>query len=128
MNEDLVSKDKERIDKTNKAGLLDWVYTHMAKIRNDVRILTAGWGIILIIGFIVKAIIASTTTDISKAQNFGYIFFTLATVVMIVISCLFMKLMKKHVGEQSSEMMREGYSNTQWGINTLSNGFNQIIG
>lgn len=128
MNEDLVSKDKERIDKTNKAGLLDWVYTHMAKIRNDVRILTAGWGIILIIGFIVKAIIASTTTDISKAQNFGYIFFTLATVVMIVISCLFMKLMKKHVGEQSSEMMREGCSNTQWGINTLSNGFNQIIG
>ncbi|KAG1054349.1 hypothetical protein G6F43_003639 [Rhizopus delemar] len=128
MNEDLASKDKERIDKTNKAGLLDWVYTHMAKIRNDVRILTAGWGIILIIGFIVKAIIASTTTDISKAQNFGYIFFTLATVVMIVISWLFMKLMKKHVGEQSSEIMREGCSNTQWGINTLSNGFNQIIG
>lgn len=42
-NEDLVSKDKERINKANKAGLLDWVYTHMAKIRNDVRILTAGW-------------------------------------------------------------------------------------
>ncbi|ORE22874.1 hypothetical protein BCV71DRAFT_166640, partial [Rhizopus microsporus] len=100
-NEELLAKDKQRLhnprDAKNKGGLLDWVYGHMAKIRNDLRILTACWGIELVVGFIVKAIVASTSTDISKAQHFGYIFFTLATLGMMAVSFMFTKLMKRHV-------------------------------
>ncbi|CEG80200.1 hypothetical protein RMATCC62417_14570 [Rhizopus microsporus] len=75
-NEELSAKDKQRLhnprNAENKGGLLDWVYGHMAKVRNDLRILTACWGIVLVVGFIVKAIIASTSTDVSKAQHFGH--------------------------------------------------------
>lgn len=111
----------------DKSKKLDWVYSHMAKFRTDVRILTACWGIVLIIGFIIKAIIASTNTDISKAQNFGYIFFTVATVAMAIVSWLYTKIMKKHVKEQADQMQNEGYENAQWGIQAMSTGFNQIV-
>jgi predicted membrane channel-forming protein YqfA (hemolysin III family) len=99
----------------------------MAKFRTDLRILTACWGIVLIVGFIIKAVIASTNTDITKAQNFGYIFFTLATVIMFIVSWLYTKIMKKHVKEQADEMRNEGYENAQWGISAMSNGFNQVV-
>ncbi|CAO3618452.1 unnamed protein product [Mucor hiemalis] len=36
----------------DKSKVLNWVYTNMAKFRSDLRILTACWGIVLIIGFI----------------------------------------------------------------------------
>lgn len=105
----------------------------MAKVRNDLRILTACWGTMLIVGFIIKAIIASTNTDISKAQNFGYIFFTVATVGMVVVSWLFTKIMKRHVKDEADNMQKrnaghsEGYENAQWGIQAMSTGFNQIV-
>ncbi|RCH99268.1 hypothetical protein CU098_008581 [Rhizopus stolonifer] len=134
VDQELSQSDQQRLNqqtnKGDKQTTLNWIYTHMAKFRNDLRILTACWGIILIIGFIVKAIIASTNTDISKAQNFGYIFFTLATVGMIVVSWLFTKLMKRHVKEQAQDMQNnqsEGYENVQWGIQAMSNGFNQVV-
>lgn len=138
MNEGLEEQDEQRLQQQqqqqlDKSKTLNWVYTHMAKFRNDLRILTACWGIILIVGFIIKAIIASTNTDISKAQNFGYIFFTLATVGMVVVSWLFTKIIKKHVKDEADNMQKrnnihsEGYENAQWGIQAMSTGFNQII-
>ncbi|KAI8639684.1 hypothetical protein BD408DRAFT_349445 [Parasitella parasitica] len=137
-NEELEAQDEQRLQQQqqqhpqqgDKSKTLNWVYTHMAKIRNDLRILTACWGIMLIVGFIIKAIIASTNTDISKAQNFGYIFFTLATVGMAIVSWLFTKIMKKHVKDEADEMQKrnnEGYKNAQWGIQAMSAGFNQIV-
>lgn len=134
--EELEAQDEERLQhspqnlhKSDKSKALDWVYTNMAKIRTDLRILTACWGVMLIIGFIVKTIIATTNTDITKAQNFGYIYFTVATVSMVVVSWLFTKIMKKHVKEKTEEMMSnsEYYANLQWGIQAMSNGFNQVI-
>lgn len=114
--------------KRDKSKVLDWVYTHMSKIRNDLRILTALWGIMLIIGFIVKAVIATQNQDISKAQNFGYYFFTLATLGMIVVSWLYTKLMKKHVKDETDKIQKnEGYNNLQWGIQAMSTGFNQVV-
>lgn len=114
---------------TDKSKVLNWVYTNMAKFRSDLRILTACWGIVLIIGFIVKAIIASTNTDISKAQNFGYYFFTLATLGLILFSWLYSKIMKKHVQQEADDMKnnREGYNNLQWGIQAISTGYNQVV-
>ncbi|OBZ89226.1 hypothetical protein A0J61_02713 [Choanephora cucurbitarum] len=131
-SEELHESDEQRLQKkgtNDKSKMLNWVYTHMAIFRNDLRILTACWGIVLIIGFIVKAVIASTNTDISKAQNFGYIFFTLATVGMVIVSWLFTKIMKRHVQRQAEEMKnnREGYHNMQWGIQAMSNGFDQVV-
>jgi hypothetical protein len=112
----------------DKSKVLDWVYTHMSKFRNDLRILTALWGIMLIVGFIVKAVIATRNEDISKAQNFGYYFFTLATLGMIILSWLYTKIMKKHVKDQADNMQKsEGYNNVQWGIQAMSNGFNQVV-
>lgn len=113
----------------DKSKVLNWVYTNMAKFRSDLRILTACWGIVLIIGFIVKAIIASTNTDISKAQNFGYYFFTLATLGLILFSWLYSKMMKKHVQQEADDMKnnREGYNNLQWGIQAISTGYNQVV-
>lgn len=139
VDEKLTESDQQRLQhqtttettsqpkKQDKSKTLDWVYTNMAKFRTDLRILTACWGIVLIIGFIIKAIIASTNTDISKAQNFGYIFFTLATVAMAVVSWLYTKIMKRHVKEQAEQMKNEGYENAQWGIQAMSTGFNQIV-
>lgn len=140
MSRELEEQDEQRLQQQqhqhqqlDKSKTLNWVYTHMAKFRNDLRILTACWGIMLIVGFIIKAIIASTNTDISKAQNFGYIFFTLATVGMIVVSWLFTKIIKKHVKDEADNMQRknnthsEGYENAQWGIQVMSTGFNQIV-
>jgi uncharacterized membrane protein YcjF (UPF0283 family) len=112
----------------DKSKVLDWVYTNMAKFRSDLRILTALWGIMLIVGFIVKAVIATTNTDISKAQNFGYYFFTLATLGMILLSWLYSKIMKKHVKQEAEKMENNrGYNNIQWGIGAMSTGFNQVI-
>lgn len=134
--EELEAQDQERLhhatetlNKNDKSKTLNWVYTNMAKIRSDLRILTACWGIMLIVGFIVKTIIATTNSDISKAQHFGYIFFTVATVGMIAVSWLFTKIMKKHVKEKTDEMMSssEGNDNMQWGIQAMSNGFNQVV-
>ncbi|KAI9483582.1 MAG: hypothetical protein EXX96DRAFT_632164 [Benjaminiella poitrasii] len=136
VSDELETIDQERLEdmtrKNDKSSKLDWVYTHMAKFRSDLRILTACWGVTLIIGFIIKAIIASTNADITKAQNFGYIFFSLATVAMMLLSWLFTKIMKRHVKEQVDDMQRkqfqhEGYDNAQWGIQAMSNGFNQIV-
>jgi uncharacterized membrane protein len=140
MSRELEEQDEQRLQQQqhqhqqlDKSKTLNWVYTHMAKFRSDLRILTACWGIMLIVGFVIKAIIASTNTDISKAQNFGYIFFTLATVGMIVVSWLFTKIIKKHVKDEADNMQRknnthsEGYENAQWGIQAMSTGFNQIV-
>ncbi|KAK4512443.1 uncharacterized protein ATC70_003143 [Mucor velutinosus] len=135
VDEKLAEQDEQRLQQQqqcDKSKTLNWVYTHMAKIRNDLRILTACWGVMLIVGFIIKAIIASTNTDISKAQNFGYIFFTVATVGMVVVSWLFTKIMNRHVKDEVDKMQRnsghsEGYENTQWGIQAMSTGFNQIV-
>lgn len=142
-DEDITVEDEQRLQqqqsqqqqertsssKTDKSKVLNWVYTNMAKFRSDLRILTACWGIVLIIGFIVKAIIASTNTDISKAQNFGYYFFTLSTLGLIVFSWLFSKLMKKHVKQEADDIKnnREGYNNLQWGIQAMNTGFNQVV-
>ncbi|CAO0801661.1 unnamed protein product [Mucor circinelloides] len=143
VDEKLAEQDEQRLQQqqqhqqkqqiNDKSKTLNWVYTHMAKVRNDLRILTACWGTMLIVGFIIKAIIASTNTDISKAQNFGYIFFTVATVGMVVVSWLFTKIMKRHVKDEADNMQRrnaghsEGYENAQWGIQAMSTGFNQIV-
>ncbi|KAI8378339.1 hypothetical protein BD560DRAFT_325355 [Blakeslea trispora] len=129
-SEKLHENDEQRLKnkENDKSKILNWVYTHMAIFRNDLRILTACWGSVLIVGFVVKVIIASTNTDISKAQNFGYIFFTLATVGMVIVSWLYTKVMKKHVRQQAEAMsQREGYHNVQWGIQAMSNGFNQVV-
>lgn len=122
-------QERTSSSKRDKSKVLDWVYTNMAKFRSDLRILTACWGIVLIIGFIVKAIIASTNADISIAQNFGYYFFTLATLGLIVFSWLFSKIMKKHVQQEADDMKsnREGYDNLQWGIQAMNIGFNQVV-
>lgn len=138
VDEKLAEQDEQRLQQqqqqiNDKSKTLNWVYTHMAKVRNDLRILTACWGTVLIVGFIIKAIIASTNTDISKAQNFGYIFFTVATVGMVVVSWLFTKIMKRHVKDEADNMQKrnaghsEGYENAQWGIQAMSTGFNQIV-
>ncbi|KAI7900046.1 uncharacterized protein BX663DRAFT_440083 [Cokeromyces recurvatus] len=139
-SEELETIDQERTQQqstssstTDKQSRLNWIYNHMSKFRTDLRILTACWGITLIIGFIIKVIITYTNADITAAQNFGYIFFSLATVALTVFSWLFTKIMKRHVKEQAGEMQQqkhyenEGYDNIQWGIQAMSNEFNQIV-
>ncbi|KAI8977332.1 hypothetical protein BDF20DRAFT_803004, partial [Mycotypha africana] len=101
--EELQEHDQQRLqgqqhrEEVDKGKALDWIYVHLARFRSDVRMLTACWGIMLIVGFIIKAIIASTNTDVSKAQDFGYAFFSLATAAMVVVSWFFTKMMKRHV-------------------------------
>lgn len=118
---------------------LEYMYKNMAKFRHDMRYMTATWGLLLIIAFIVKVIVVMTSTDIGKAQIYGYILFGLAAFFMMVFTWFYTYIIKGHVAdeiafwkeEEEHKKMdgnTEAVQNVNWGVNTMSNAFSQIAG
>lgn len=139
--EDLAKQDDHRLTNQQhhtKQQRLDYLYTHMARFRHDVRVMTVTWGALLIVAFIVKVIIVMTSTNIDKAQIYGYILFGLATFFMMIFTWFYTKIIKGHVlselafwKEQQDKPMdgrSEAVHNTNWGINQMSNAYSQVIG
>ncbi|KAI8081749.1 uncharacterized protein BX664DRAFT_268419 [Halteromyces radiatus] len=120
-DEQLQHYDQQRlsIKKTSKRQKLDYLYSNMSRFRNDMRVMTAWWGITLVATFIIKVIVVMTSTDISHAETVGYVVFGLATGLMIVFTWVYTKLVKKHVTEST----KEGLSNATWGVQKMGNTF-----
>lgn len=118
---------------------LDYMYKNIAKFRHDMRFMTVTWGSLLIISFIVKVIIVVTSTDIGKAQMYGYILFGLATFFMMIFTWFYTYIIKGHIVDQVAFWRQEeeqkkmdgnieAVQNVNWGVNTMSNAFSQIAG
>ncbi|KAI8882048.1 hypothetical protein K501DRAFT_295502 [Backusella circina FSU 941] len=138
-SERLQKHDDARITKhTSPTKRLDYLYTHMAKFRRDMRVMTLTWGLLLIIAFIVKVIVVMTNTDMFKAQMYGYIIFGLTAFVMMIFTWFYTNVVKGHVFEQVQfwkeqrehpiDGRTEALHNANWGVQTLNNTFAQVIG
>ncbi|PHZ12160.1 uncharacterized protein RHIMIDRAFT_237976 [Rhizopus microsporus ATCC 52813] len=139
VDEDLKKQDIHRL--TNQSGQkkLDYLYTHMAKFRQDMRYMTFTWGFLLILSSIVKIIIVLTSSSLTKAQIYGYILFGLTTFFMMFFTWFYTKIIKGHVlsqvafwkekkeQEEMDKKVETAY-NAEWGVNTMSNAYGQVIG
>ncbi|CAO3608933.1 unnamed protein product [Cunninghamella blakesleeana] len=129
-DETLTEYDQKRLNNNNdqhkksKRQKLDYVYSHLSRFRQDMRVMTAFWGITLIIAFIIKVVVVLTSTDTSHAETIGYIVFTLAIVLMSIFTWLYTNVVKRHV----SDSTKEGLHNASWGVQSLNNSFDQVIG
>ncbi|CAO3616512.1 unnamed protein product [Cunninghamella echinulata] len=130
-DETLEEYDNKRLNNNNeqqqpktKRQKLDYVYHHLSRFRQDMRIITASWGITLIIAFIVKVIVVMTNTDTGHAEMVGYIIFGLAIVLMSVFTWLYTNVIKRHVAENT----KEGLYNANWGVQSMNNTFGQVMG
>ena len=139
VDENLKKQDIRRL--TNQSGQkkLDYLYTHMAKFRQDMRYMTFTWGFLLILSSIVKIIIVFTSSSLTKAQIYGYILFGLTTFFMMIFTWFYTKIIKGHVlsqvafwkekkeQEEMDKKVETAY-NAEWGVNTMSNAYGQVIG
>jgi fatty acid desaturase len=119
---------------------LDYLYTNMAKFRHDMRFMTVSWGLLLIATFIVKVILVETQANISNAQTYGYYMFGIATAVIFVFTWIYTNIVEGHVlsqiafwkeqQEEQQQMDRETETaaNLNWGVNSMSNVFSQVVG
>jgi fatty acid desaturase len=138
--EELLQKqDDQRLTSSSGQRRLDYLYRNMAKFRHDMRFMTVTWGLLLITAFIVKVIVVMTSTDIGKAQLYGYVLFGLAAFFMTVFTWFYTYIIKGHVVDQvafwrSEEEQKkmdgntEAVQNANWGVNTMSNAFSQVAG
>lgn len=139
-NEDLEKQDDNRLStKSSPSGQkrLDYLYHNMAKFRHDMRFMTVSWGVVLIISFVAKIIIVTTSSDIGKAQMYGYIILGLASVSIIVFTWIYTNIVKGHVlsqvafwKEKDEKMDKdvETAENISWGVNSMNNLFSQVVG
>lgn len=107
-----------------KRQKLDYLYTHMARFRQDMRVMTACWGLTLVVTFVIKVIVVLTNVDTGYAETVGYIVFGLATGLMVVFTWIYTKLVKKHVTDST----KEGLYNSIWGVQAMGNTFGQVVG
>lgn len=139
-SEELTKQDDTRLT-TSSSGQkrLDYLYNNMAKFRHDMRIMTFSWGLLLIITFIVKVIIVMTATDMGRVQTYGFILFGITCFIMIIFTWIYTNIVKGHVfsqiafwkeEEKHKKMDRptETVQNVNWGVNSMSNVFSQVIG
>lgn len=139
--EDLQKQDDLRLtsQQHTKQQRLDYLYTHMARFRHDLRVMTVTWGALLIVAFIFKVIVVTTSTNIEKAQMYGYVIFGLATFLMMIFTWFYTKIIKGHVlselafwkEQQDNKPMDESSEtvhNANWGLNQISNAYSQVVG
>ncbi|CAO3700577.1 unnamed protein product [Rhizopus stolonifer] len=140
-DQELKDQDIHRLTTKNKSGQkkLDYLYTNMAKFRQDMRYMTVTWGVLLIASCAVKIIIVLTSASLTKAQIYGYIVFSLTTFFMMIFTWFYTRIVKGHVisqvafwkqQKQEEEMSKnvESAYNANWGVNTASNAYGQVIG
>ncbi|CAO3589019.1 unnamed protein product [Absidia cylindrospora] len=115
---------RRRQQPSTKRQKLDYLYTHMSRFRQDMRVMTACWGITLVVTFIVKVIVVLTNVDTGYAETVGYVVFGLATGLMILFTWFYTKVVKRHVTDST----KEGLHNATWGVQTMGNTFGQVVG
>lgn len=134
-DEDLAKQDDHRL--MSKHEKMDYLYTHMARFRHDMRVMTVTWGLLLIVAFIVKVIVVLTSTNIEKAQIYGYIIFGLAAFFMMIFTWFYTKIMRGHVlselafwkdSKPEMDKRTEMAHNANWGVNQMSNAYSQVLG
>ncbi|KAI7899374.1 uncharacterized protein BX663DRAFT_521533 [Cokeromyces recurvatus] len=141
--EELQKQDDYRLTNIQKGEQgrkkLDYFYDNMAKFRHDMRFMTVTWGALLILAFIIKVVIVMTSTDIWKAQVYGYILFGLTTFFMMIFTWFYTKIVKGHIISQITfwkeeqeykplDKRTETVQNVNWGIHSMSNAFGQVAG
>lgn len=138
----LQQRDDERLvnaQRMSKAEKLDWMYTHLARFRRDMRVMTFAWGLMLIIGFFVKLIIILTNANVSNAENAGYIIFGLGSFLMLCFTWIYTTVVKGHVmqdlafwrekkQEEQMDSRTEAVQNANWAMQSLNNTWGQIVG
>ncbi|CAO3632245.1 unnamed protein product [Mucor hiemalis] len=139
-SEELQKQDDSRLTSSSSGQKrLDYLYQNMSKFRHDMRIMTVCWGLLLIVTFIVKVIIVMTATDISKLQLYGFLLFGVASVFMFTFTWIYTNIVKGHVfsqvafwkeqkEEQKMDKSTETVQNVNWGVNSASNVFSQVVG
>ena len=141
-DETLQEHDDQRLAAISKRQKLDFLYTNMARFRRDMRVMTAAWGCTLVLSFIIKVIVVMTSADISKAETYGYVIFGAATGVMTVFTFIYTSMVNTHVLRQAAfwktsepndqkegmDARTEGAYNFNWGVQSLSNTFGQVLG
>lgn len=133
-DEDLEKQDEHRLGRDRamtKGEKLDWTYRNMARFRMDLRVMTAAWGIMLIIGFFVKLAIALTNTDTGAAELAGYLIFGIGSFFMACFTWIYTKLVaRRHVAEDAEAMnpRAEAMQNANWGVQTVNNAWGQVMG
>lgn len=133
-DEDLQKQDEHRLSRDRrmtKAEKLDWTYRNMARFRMDLRIMTAAWGLMLIIGFFVKLAIALTDASTGSAELAGFLIFGLGSFFMACFTWIYTKIVAlKHVREDAQGMNpnAEAMQNANWGVQTMSNAWGQVMG
>ncbi|KAI8073519.1 uncharacterized protein B0P05DRAFT_548919 [Gilbertella persicaria] len=135
-DETMVAQDDQRLTSTPSGRKrLDYLYTHMAKFRHDMRFMTVTWGLLLIVAFVVKVVMVMTSTDTSKAQWYGYLLFGLIACCMAVFTWVYTNLVKGHVvdqvafwrKEQEVKHDAEGVQNINWVASSMYGGFEQVL-
>ncbi|KAI8985429.1 hypothetical protein BDB01DRAFT_850007 [Pilobolus umbonatus] len=116
---------------------LDYLYTHMAKFRHDMRVMTVVWGVLLIVAFIVKVIVVMTDKDMTLIQIAGFVIIGLTTLFIMAFTWFYTTIVRGHVidqvqfwkEEKEHEMDKKAETahNIDWCAQTLNNSFNQLV-
>ena len=142
-SEDLAAQDEQRLNgqhqKTaSKREKLDWTYRNMARFRQDMRIMTAAWGIMLIVGFVIKLIVVLTDTDLGSAALAGYLIFGLGAFVVMIFTWFYTKICKGHLKQdimfwreqqepKPVDSSTEAAHNINWGMQSVNNAWGQVM-
>ena len=141
-SEDLATQDQERLTgkrhPADKRQKLDWAYTHLARFRQDMRIMTAAWGAMLIIGFVIKLVIVLTGIDLGNAALAGYLIFGLGAFAMMIFTWFYTKICKGHMKEDLAfwkekneqrpmDGSTEATHNANWAFQSASNAWGQVM-
>ncbi|KAI7848360.1 hypothetical protein BDC45DRAFT_471345 [Circinella umbellata] len=143
-SQDLAAQDEQRLNghhqkTTSKREKLDWTYRHMARFRQDMRIMTAVWGLMLIVGFVIKLIVVLTDTDLGSAALAGYLIFGLGAFVVMIFTGFYTKICKGHLKQdimfwqekqhvsKPIDNSTEAAHNLNWGMQSVNNAWGQVM-
>ncbi|KAG2175516.1 hypothetical protein INT43_001163 [Umbelopsis isabellina] len=128
-------EDESDTKPKSKNAKLQWLYINLPKFRRDMRVLTAVWGVTLMLNFVVKICLITSPATTDQVRNWGYAELGIVTVITaiftffytgIVASRTVQDFMEKRVGISGEAVGRTG--NFAQGVDRDAHGFSNMYG
>lgn len=127
--------DESDTQPKSKNAKLQWLYVNLPKFRRDMRVLTAVWGVTLMLNFVVKICLITSPATTDQVRTWGYAELGIVTLITaifmffytrIVASRTVQEFMEKRVGISGQAVGRT--SNFAQGVNRDAQGFSNMYG
>lgn len=119
----------------SKKAKLMYLYRNMPSFRRDMRVLTAVWGVTLMLNFVVKICLITSPISTDQVRNWGYAELGIVTLATAIFSFVYTRLvsvkavqefLSRKTGVSAEAIGRSG--NYSEAVNRNAQGFSNVYG